>query len=415
MDLLNQVGSALPSTYTRQELIAVVEGMGKKMTSALWKTFCDERLRVSRGIYNNPMSGGIAPVQAPQPVVQNVVPMTQPTPVKNHTNKDQRRMTTDQFSYIPEEDPEYVPFGNYKDLERIIKSKMFFPVLITGHSGNGKSTSVLQICAKQKRPVIRINMTKRTDEEALIGSKTLIDGNIVVVEGPLLVAMRSGAITLIDEISAADANTILCLQSIMEGRPYYFASIGEYITPAPGFNIIMTDNTKGKGSEDGRYIGTNVLNEAFLDRIGLTFEQEYPSANIEKKIVLGFMRKYGGEDETFAQQLVDWAAAIRKTFDEGGVDEVIATRRLEHIVRANALFDDKKKAIELGCARFDTVVKVAFIDLFEKMFAPKPTAPIAPEVKGIDPAAIPATISQTQPANNTIAPYPEFNCTFTAV
>lgn len=268
---------------------------------------------------------------------------------------------------VPEVDTKYVPFGNYKDIEKIIKSRKFFPVLITGHSGNGKSTTVIQIHAKNKLPIIRLNMTKKTDEETLIGSKTLVDGNVVVVEGPILIAMRQGCTVLIDEADAAETNTIMCLQSILEGKAYYFAATGEYISPATGFNIIMTANTKGQGSEDGRYIGTQILNEAFLERIAFTFEQEFPTPAVEKKIVMNIMQENDCVDEKFAEELVKWADAIRRSFADGAVDSLIATRRLEHIVRGFSLFRDKKKAVELAVNRFDSMTKQAFADLFDKI------------------------------------------------
>ena len=280
---------------------------------------------------------------------------------------------------VPPIDPQYVPFGNYKDLEKIVKSRQFFPVLITGHSGNGKSSSVMQIHAKNHLPIIRMNITKRTDEETLIGSKTLLNGNVVVVEGPILVAMRQGCSVLLDEVDAAESNTIMCLQSILEGKPYYFSATGEYIKPAAGFNIIMTANTKGQGSEDGRYIGTQILNEAFLERIAFTFEQEYPTPAVEKKIVMNIMEENGCVDEKFAEELVKWADAIRRSFADGAVDSLIATRRLEHIVRGFSLFKDKKKSVELAVNRFDSMTKQAFFDLFDKISSEDAAATPVPD------------------------------------
>lgn len=275
--------------------------------------------------------------------------------------------TKESKSMIPEKDPNFVPFGNFKDLESIIKSGIFYPSYIYGPTGNGKSTMVEQICAKHRKNLIRVNLNMMTDEEQLIGSKTLQDGNIEIVEGPVLVAMRSGTTLLLDEIDAGSANTLLCLQPILEGKPYYFKLKNEMIIPAPGFNIIATANTKGKGSDDGRYIGTNVLNEAFLERFAVTFEQEYPSSTVELKIVKNLMEQFKCIDDEFANVLVKWADAIRKTFDDGGVDELITTRRMVHIVRAFAIFGNKTKAIELCCNRFDSQTKKAFIDLFDKM------------------------------------------------
>jgi len=286
---------------------------------------------------------------------------------------------TDLTSLIPKKDSNFVPFGNFTDLENIIKSGIFYPAYISGPTGNGKSTMVEQICAKHKRPLIRINLNMMTDEEQLIGSKTLEDGNVEIVEGPVLIAMRNGTTLLLDEIDAGSANTLLCLQPILEGKPYYFKLKNEMIVPAEGFNVLATANTKGKGSDDGRYIGTNVLNEAFLERFAVTFEQEYPNAKVEVKIIKNLMETYSCVDEEFAENLVKWAEAIRRTFEDGGVDETITTRRMIHIVRAFAIFKDRKKAVELCCNRFDSATKVAFQDLFEKVCNPEPEV-VAPEV-----------------------------------
>lgn len=279
---------------------------------------------------------------------------------------------TDTTSLIPKVDPNYVAFGNHKDVDTIIKSRQFYPAYISGPTGNGKSTTVEQACAKNKRPLIRVNLNMMTDEDQLIGSKTLVDGNVQVVEGPIIIAMRNGIPLLLDEIDAGSANTLLCLQPILEGKPFYFKLKNELIYPAQGFTVFATANTKGKGSEDGRYIGTNVLNEAFLERFAVTFNQAYPSASVERKIVLNLMKSYGCEDAEFAETLVKWADAIRRTFDDGGVDETITTRRLVHIVRAFSIFKDKKKAVDLCINRFDDITRAAFSDLFEKVAKPEP-------------------------------------------
>lgn len=288
-------------------------------------------------------------------------------------------------SLIPKKDSNFVPFGNYTDLENIIKSGIFYPAYISGPTGNGKSTMVEQICAKHKKPLIRVNLNMMTDEEQLIGSKTLENGNVQIVEGPVLIAMRNGTSLLLDEIDAGSANTLLCLQPILEGKPYYFKLKNEMIVPKQGFNVFATANTKGKGSDDGRYIGTNVLNEAFLERFAVTFEQEYPTAKVEVKIIKNLMETYSCVNEVFAETLVKWAEAIRRTFDDGGVDETITTRRMIHIVRAYAIFKNEKKAVELCCNRFDSATKMAFIDLYEKVANPEPEAPSQPEVATVDP------------------------------
>ena len=268
---------------------------------------------------------------------------------------------------IPEVVKEYVPFGHFTDLKSIINSRLFFPVFITGLSGNGKTMMVEQICAKLKRECYRVNVTIETDEDDLIGSNTLVDGNIVFREGPVLKAMRKGAVLLIDEIDLA-SNKIMCLQSILEGKGYLNKKTGEYVSPEDGFTIIATANTKGKGSDDGRFIGTNVLNEAFLERFSITMEQEYPSNAIEKKILVKEFEKldvtnYGD----YAENLVTWADVIRKSFYEGAIDELISTRRLVHIAQAYKMFDNKMKAIEMCVARFDSETKATFLDLYTKV------------------------------------------------
>jgi len=291
-------------------------------------------------------------------------------------------------SLIPKKDPNFVPFGNYSDVETIIKTKIFYPAFISGPTGNGKSTMIEQICAKHKRALIRVNLNMMTDEEQLIGSKTLEDGNVEIVEGPVLIAMRTGTALLLDEIDAGSANTLLCLQPILEGKPYYFKLKNEMIVPAEGFNIFATANTKGKGSDDGRYIGTNVLNEAFLERFAVTFEQDYPNAKTEQKIIENLMDFYNCKDVEFAETLVKWADAIRRTFADGGVDENITTRRMTHIVRAFAIFKNRTKAVELCCNRFDSATKTAFLDLFDKVANPAPevvdTGVVAPAIDPSD-------------------------------
>jgi MoxR-like ATPase len=260
----------------------------------------------------------------------------------------------------------YVPFGHFKDLKSILKSGIFFPVFITGLSGNGKTLMVEQICAKLKKELFRVNITIETDEDDLIGSNTLINGNIVFKEGPVLKAMRKGAVLLLDEVDLA-SNKIMCLQSILEGGGYLIKKTGEFVKPAEGFTVVATANTKGKGSEDGRFIGTNILNEAFLERFAICLEQEYPPVTTEKKIVKGDFAILGVNDDDFADKLVDWADVIRKSFYEGAVDEVISTRRLVHIAKAYSMFNDKLKSIEVCLARFDEDTKASFLDLYTKV------------------------------------------------
>ena len=268
-----------------------------------------------------------------------------------------------EVNYIPEKDGTYVPFGNFTSVKKIIQSKLFYPTFITGLSGNGKTLSVEQACANLGRELIRVNITIETDEDDLIGGFRLVDGSTVWHNGPVVEALERGAILLLDEIDLA-SNKILCLQSVLEGKGVFLKKIGKYVKPAAGFNVIATANTKGKGSDDGRFIGTNVLNEAFLERFPVTFEQEYPSASIETKILIG-----NGCDPDYAENLIKWAGVIRKTFYDGGVDEVITTRRLVHITQAYQIFGDRLQAITNCVNRFDDDTKKSFLDLYTKVDA----------------------------------------------
>ena len=266
-------------------------------------------------------------------------------------------------SYIPSKNAEFVPFGNYSPLKKIIQSKMFYPAFITGLSGNGKTLSVEQACATLNRELIRVNITIETDEDDLLGGFRLVNGDTVWHNGPVIEALERGAILLLDEIDLA-SNKILCLQSVLEGNGVFLKKIGRFVRPARGFNILATANTKGKGSDDGRFIGTNVLNEAFLERFPVTFEQDYPSASTETRILIN-----NGCDKDFADNLIKWAGVIRKTFFDGGVDEVITTRRLVHITQAYTIFGDKLTAIKNCVARFDDDTKNSFLDLYTKVDA----------------------------------------------
>lgn len=353
---------------SRPELLEVMKAL-KTEKYPLWLM----KDKVGRGLYA--IDGGTYRAKHDAAVVGNTALKVEPVKQESFIVD-----YTDTKALIPVKDPNFVPFGNYSDLENIIKSAIFYPAYISGPTGNGKSTMVEQICAKHKRPLIRVNLNMMTDEEQLIGSKTLIEGNVQIVEGPVLIAMRTGTTLLLDEIDAGSANTLLCLQPILEGKPYYFKLKNEMIIPKQGFNVIATANTKGKGSDDGRYIGTNVLNEAFLERFAVTFEQDYPAAKVEVKIVKNLMDTYGCADEEFAETLVKWADAIRRTFADGGVDETITTRRMIHIVRAFAIFKDRVKAVELCCNRFDAATKSAFIDLYDKVANPQPEPAPQPEV-----------------------------------
>lgn len=338
--------------FSKSQIRRVVKESGCPSPSWLMRP----AYRVGHGTYSLEMAG----------VASNVVSLpVAPTGVGS-TN-----ILESDIKVIPEAVKTYVPFGHFKDLKTIVKSRLFFPVFVTGLSGNGKTMMVEQLCAKLKRECYRVNVTIETDEDDLIGSNTLVDGNIVYREGPVLKAMRKGAVLLIDEIDLA-SNKIMCLQSILEGKGYLIKKTGEYVTPQEGFQIIATANTKGKGSDDGRFIGTNILNEAFLERFSITMEQEYPSNSIEKKILVGELKVMGleGDDVVdFATKLVTWADVIRKTFYEGAIDELVSTRRLVHIAQAFKMFGDRMKAITMCVSRFDTETKATFLDLYSKVDA----------------------------------------------
>lgn len=347
-----------------------------------------------------------APVAATE-VVSEAVPVA--TAVREVINQMPASIQADISCTVPDKDPTFVPFGNYDDIEAIVSSRMFLPVYVTGMSGNGKTMSIVQSCAKLKREIVRVNVTEETDELDLLGGTELINGNTVNREGPVLLAMRRGAILLIDE---GDLNNtkILCLMPILEGKPYFNKKTGEVIRPADGFNIFITGNTKGKGSDDGRFIGTKVMNEAFLERFSVTMEQGYPLPKDEKKIVLKNMIQKNCEDEDFAIKLCTFAEISRKTFYEGAVDEVITTRRLVHVVNAFAIFKDRMKSLTLALNRFDDETKTAFLDLYSKIdgsIAPEMEIPVpseaAQEAAGADNStnSTKATHTSTPAANTT--------------
>jgi len=269
---------------------------------------------------------------------------------------------------VPENDETFVKFGSFADVKKIIQSKQFYPTFVTGLSGNGKTFSIEQACAQLGRELIRVNITIETDEDDLIGGFRLVNGETVWHNGPVIEALERGAILLLDEIDLA-SNKILCLQSVLEGNGLFLKKIGRFVKPARGFNILATANTKGKGSDDGRFIGTNVLNEAFLERFPVTFEQAYPSVNNEIKLLGLHADRIGVKDAEFIKKLVDWADIIRKTFYDGGIEDLISTRRLVHIVRAFSIFKNKAKAIQVCINRFDDETKQSFMELYDKVDA----------------------------------------------
>ena len=272
----------------------------------------------------------------------------------------QPKLIDDSDVSIPTKYPDYVPFGFFKDLSNIIKSQQFYPVFITGLSGNGKTLMVEQVCAELKRECIRVNISIETDESDLLGGPTLVNGNVVNRDGPVITAMKRGAVLLIDEVDRG-SNKLMCLQGILEGKPYYNKKSGELVHPKNGFNVVATANTKGQGSEEGRYLA-QILDSAFLERFPITVEQQFPDKKIEIKILTPLI-----DDKEFVINLAEWADVVRKSFEQGAVDEIISTRRLVHIAKAYKIFDDKMKAIELCVSRFDTETKTAFLDLYSKI------------------------------------------------
>ena len=345
---------------TRSEINSYVDDNGIKNPSWLKS----DTYKIGRGVYRLPINGDISPV-----VKEKVTTKTETAPATDTVNQAAYIVSSLTGNIVPTKDPVFVPWGHYKDIKSIVTSKQFYPIFITGLSGNGKTMNVQQACANSKRECIRVNITIETDEDDLLGGYRLKDGQTVWQNGPVIEAMERGAILLLDEIDLA-SNKIMCLQPILEGNGVFIKKINKFVKPAPGFNVIATANTKGQGSDDGKFIGTNILNEAFLERFPITVEQSYPTNKNETKILDNVMTEKGLTrqiDKKFAENLITWADIIRKTFYEGGVDEIISTRRLVHIVDAYAIFKDKMKSIQMCTNRFDTDTKTSFIDLYTKI------------------------------------------------
>ena len=342
---------------TRTQLVKVEKK--HKVSFPQWLV-SNKDLKISKGLFKMP-SGSDTDVSTPTNAMEDVV--------KDTTKKEAAYVVSSLTGNItPNKDKNFVSFGNYPDVKNIIKSNRFYPVFITGLSGNGKTLAVTQACADLKRELIRVNITIETDEDDLLGGFRLKDGQTVWSNGPIIEAMERGAILLLDEIDLA-SNKIMCLQPVLEGSGIFVKKINKWVLPKSGFNVIATANTKGQGSEDGKFIGTNVLNEAFLERFPITFEQKYPSASIEEKILVNTLAKSGKKDKDFCKKLVTWADVIRKTYFDGGVDEIISTRRLVHIIQAYSIFNKKVKAIEVCTNRFDDDTKNSFMELYTKVDA----------------------------------------------
>jgi hypothetical protein len=357
------------STVTRADLDRVVAQKNVKFPQWLTK---DETYRVSRGVFVLPqnLDKNIKVKAAAVKMPKNMAPVAQTVPTLEHTMDAALHainLNTHTVSLVPDRATGYVPFGHFADVRAIIKSGVFYPIYITGQSGNGKTMMVEQTAALEKREVVRVNITIETDEDDLIGGFRLVDGKTVWQNGPVIVAMERGAVLLLDEVDLG-SNKLMCLQPILEGKPIYLKKINKVIHPMPGFNIVATANTKGKGSDDGRFIGTNVMNEAFLERFSITLEQEYPELKIETKILNNVLAGAGVEDNEFVDKLVIWADAIRKAFYEGSVTELISTRRLVHICQAYTIFGrNREKAITLCLNRFEVDTKNGFLDLYKKL------------------------------------------------
>ena len=316
--------------------------------------------KVGKSLFKLPVEGDVVKNETPNKEAEKIL-----TPVE--TKKEAAYIVSSLTgNIVPKKDPIFVSFGNYPDIKSIVKSNRFYPVFITGLSGNGKTMGVTQACAEAKRELIRVNITIETDEDDLLGGYRLKDGQTVWQNGPVIEAMERGAILLLDEVDLA-SNKIMCLQPILEGSGVFVKKINKFVKPAQGFNVIATANTKGQGSDDGKFIGTNVLNEAFLERFPVTFEQKYPSVAIEKKILNNTLKASGKSDVKFIDKLTTWADVIRKTYFDGGVDEIISTRRLVHITQAYAIFDNKMKAIQMCTNRFDDDTKNSFVELYTKV------------------------------------------------
>ena len=337
-------------TVTRSQINDLVKS--KKIANPSWLK--SDKYKVDRGIYKLPMGDDEVETEI----------------VDTQKSESQAAYVVSSLTdnVVPAKDKDFVTFGNFVDVKNVITSKKFYPIFITGLSGNGKTLAVTQACAVAKREMIRVNITIETDEDDLLGGYRLRDGQTIWQNGPVIEAMERGAVLLLDEIDLA-SNKIMCLQPILEGSGIYVKKINKFVKPKFGFNVIATANTKGQGSDDGKFIGTNVLNEAFLERFPVTFEQEYPAAKTEQKIVATKLKSAGKADEKFATNLVTWADVIRKTYKDGGVDEIISTRRLVHIAEAYSIFKSKMKAIEVCTNRFDNDTKTSFVDLYTKVDA----------------------------------------------
>lgn len=401
------------SSFNRTELLALVESAGSKFVKKDWYWLLGSAYRKGRGEYKLPetymrgkvASASIKPKKPAGEKTQIKIPVANPSAtvdmaVVNFPAAPAPKVAVQTFdpnatseydvALVPRRDPLYVPFGDFKDVEIILASKNFFPLFVVGMSGNGKTFMIEQAASRSNRPLIRIQMSRETDEDDLIGGFRLVNGETKFIKGPVIRAMEQGAVLLIDEADRSDSSKVMCLQGILEGKPYYIKKTGELIVPAEGFNVVATANTKGRGSDDGRYVAAGILDDAWLERFPITIEQMFPSSTIETRILNGYLcagRDCTDEDRAFVTHLIAWSSIIRKTFDEQAIDDVISTRRLVHIVNTYLMFGDRMRAIKLCINRFDTETKNTFLELYTKVdptMVPPTPAPM-PSPDGMSP------------------------------
>lgn len=382
--ILNQLAANYPgiTRFKRAIIHQIALDLGLSSASRDYAELITDEFKVSRGLYDYAKILASQSVAIPEQASVAIAPLAKPSPAIKLAAAISSTVNED--SYIPDVDPTYVKWGSYDDVATIVRAKTFYPIYIAGLSGNGKTMMVEQACASLNREYVRVQISPETDEDDLIGGFRLLNGETVFAKGPVIKAMERGAVLLIDEIDRA-TNKIMCLQGVLEGKPVMIKKTGEVIFPAKGFNVIATANTKGKGSDSGRFVAATIIDEAFLERFVATIEQPYASVTTERKIVLKHMDKFGRRDEDFAEKLTTWAEVIRKTFADDGVDEVISTRRLCHIAQTFSIFEDRLKAVQMCISRFDDDTKTGFLDLYTKI---DPTVPFASQP---NPMAVPVT------------------------
>jgi len=369
------VATGCPAVASRSDLKAAAEHGGWSCIPAWLRN--DPARKVGRGQWNvADLLSGDAPVDSAPKAKSTPKPAPAPAPARSAASIPVAAAASmalamtggERETLVPDRIDTYVPFGHFETVERVVASGMFYPMFITGLSGNGKTTMVDQVCAKLDRELFRVNITSATDEDDLLGGFRLINGETVWQDGPVVEAMKRGAVLLLDEIDLA-GSAIMCLQPVLEGKGVFLKKIGQFIKPADGFTVVATANTKGQGDESGKFVATNILNEAFLDRFPVTLEQDYPAKSTEKRIVLKVMKSLGTEDKEFAAKLVDWSEGIRRCYAENAVDEIITTRRLVNIATAFSIFGDRRRSIEMAISRFDSATKEAFLSMYEKIDA----------------------------------------------